>query len=381
MNRPLTVFVSAGEESGDRHGAGLVRALKRRRPDARIVGVGGPRMAEAGAEILFDPTAMAVMWFADVFRNLRTFVRLFEGAVRALGRLRPDVLVPIDYPGFNLRLADRAQGLDIPVAYYVSPQVWAWWPARVHRIAEVVDRMMVIFPFEESFYRAAGVDARYVGHPVRERLAGPRPHPEPLARAGIGPGREILALLPGSRRAEVRRNFPLMLEAARRVRRDRPALAVASAFSRPHLAEIARAIVAGAFPDCAVLDGDVHGLMAAARAALVCAGSATVELACLDVPMAVLYRVTPQARLLSALLNRSPHIAMVNLLAGRRLVPEFLLWRDRPELLAKAVAPLLEDGPAREAQRRGLAGVRDALGGPGASDRAAQIVLETALGG
>jgi lipid-A-disaccharide synthase len=380
MSRPIRIFISAGEESGDRHGADLVASLKALRPDADIRGVGGKRMARGGCEILHDPTDIAVMWFVDVFKNLRTFVRLFERTARDLGRWKPDVLVPIDYPGFNLRLADRAKGMDVPVAYFVSPQVWAWLRGRVHRIAEVVDRMIVIFPFEEVFYEEAGVRATYVGHPVCDRLAGFRPDPELAARYGAGD--PVVALLPGSRRSEVKRNLPLMLEAAGRIAGEADgAVRFASAFSRPGLASFAGETARGFSHAYAVHEGQVHDLMALSRMALVCAGSATVELAYLGIPMVVLYKVAFPSFLLSMLLNRAPHIAMVNLLAGARAVPEFLLWRPRAGLLAEAALPLLRDGPERRAQCEALAGVRTTLGEPGASNRAAKIVLETAEGG
>jgi len=388
MTDPLRIFISAGEESGDRHGASLVEALLRARPDAEIRGVGSKKMAAAGCDVLFDPTDLAVMWFIDVFRNLRSFVRLFERTVRAVGSWKPHVVVPIDYPGFNLRLADRARGMDIPVVYYVSPQVWAWWRARVHRIAEVVDRMLVIFPFEEAFYAEAGVPVDFVGHPVCDRLGGFRPDPGILARAGAARGQTLVALLPGSRRSEVRRNLPLMLRVASILAETleaNPASGItsppcfASAFGRPGLASLAREMGAGFPHTFTVLEGSVHDLMARSRASLVCAGSATVELAYLGVPMTVLYKVSLPSYLLSVLLNRSTHIAMANLLAGRRAVPEFLEWRSRPREIAEAFLPLLCEGPERARQIEALARVRGALGGPGASDRAASVVLETAL--
>ncbi|MHC4598218.1 MAG: lipid-A-disaccharide synthase [Planctomycetota bacterium] len=380
MTRPLRIFISAGEESGDRHGAELVRALADLEPTAEIRGVGGKRMAEAGCDLHHDPTDLAVMWFLDVFRNLRTFVRLFESTVRELGAWKPDVLVPIDYPGFNLRLADRAKGMDVPVVYYISPQVWAWFPGRVHRIAEVVDRMVVIFPFEEPFYRDVGVTASYVGHPVVDHLASlAAPAPVPAQ------GAPLVALLPGSRRAEVRRNLPLMLAAASRLAENQP-LRFASAFHKRGLGELASTL-ARDFPhpysvatdeSDASATGAVQALMAASRLTLVGAGSATVELAALGVPMVVLYKVSLPAYLLYLLLNRAPHIAMVNLLAGRRAVPEFLLWRDLPDRVARAALPLLEAGPARDDHRAGLNEVRRRLGSPGASRRAAAIVLQEA---
>ncbi|MHC4777601.1 MAG: lipid-A-disaccharide synthase [Planctomycetota bacterium] len=379
MTRPLRIFVSAGEESGDRHGAELTRALKALEPSCEIRGVGGKRMAQAGCEIHHDPLGIAVMWFVDVFKNLRTFVRMFENTVRIMGNWKPDVLVPIDYPGFNLRLADRAKGMDIPVAYYISPQVWAWFPGRVHRIAEVVDKMIVIFPFETGFYEDAGVEASYVGHPLGDRFGNPETAPR------NEPDEQLVALLPGSRRSEVKRNLPVMLDAAARLTETRP-LKFASAFNRRGLAEIAEDLARDFPHPFSVITSEgapgghdgVTELMRSSRLALVCAGSATVELAYVGTPMVVLYKVALPSYLLYLLLNRSPHIAMVNLLAGKGAVPEFLQWRHQPERLVRAARPLLENREVREAQSSALARIRSSLGGPGASTRAAKLVLDLA---
>jgi lipid-A-disaccharide synthase len=378
MTRPLRIFLSAGEESGDRHGADLAAAIRRIDPGAELRGVGGKRMAAAGCAILHDPTEISVMWFADVFRNLRTFIRLFDGTVRDVSSWRPDVVVPIDYPGFNLRLSERARGLEIPVVYYVSPQIWAWYRSRIHRIADVVDHMIVIFPFEEAMYRDAGVPVTHVGHPVRDRFEGFRPDPSVREKAGAPPGATLVALLPGSRRSVVKRNLPLMLEVAARLLEADQGLRFASAFTRPGISGLAGEIARGGPVPLAVLEGPVHDLMAGSRLALVSAGTATVELAALGTPMVVLYKVSLPSRILSLLLNRSPHIAMVNLLAGRRAVPEFLLWRGGPERIVEAALPLLREGPERDAQVASLAEVRRALGEPGASQRAAEVVLRHA---
>ncbi|MCU0722907.1 MAG: lipid-A-disaccharide synthase [Planctomycetes bacterium] len=378
MIRPLRIFLSAGEESGDRIAADLAAAILRLEPEAELRGVGGRRMAAAGVSILRDPTEISVMWFVDVFRNLRTFVRMFDETVREVSRWRPDAVVPVDYPGFNVRLAERARGMEVPVVYYVAPQVWAWYRSRIHRVADAVDRMLVIFPFEEALFREAGVPVAYVGHPVSERFQGFAPDPAVRGRAGAAPGEALVALLPGSRRSVVRRNLPLMLEAAARLSAAEKGLKFACAFSKPRIAALASELARGSPVPLAVLDGSVHDLMASSRLALVSAGSATVELAALGTPMVVVYKVSLLSRLLSLLMNRSPHIAMVNLLAGRRAVPEFLLWRRLPGLVADAALPLLRDGPEREAQLAALAEVRAALGGPGASQRAAEEVLRHA---
>jgi lipid-A-disaccharide synthase len=374
----LRFFISAGEASGDRHGADLIRAIRRIRPRAAFHGVGGVRMRDEGCHVVRDLTTMAVMWWVDVFRNLREFIRAFEGTVHAVSSLRPHLLVPIDYPGFNLRLADRAKQSGVPVMYFVSPQVWAWWRYRVHPIAERVDRMVVVLPFEREIYREVGLRTDYVGHPIVDRFEGFEADEGIFGALRLGEDGRLVGLLPGSRRKEIRANLPLMLRAARELVRRDPRIRLAAAFPDGRLRAVGEEILGSAAGDVAVLEARAHDLMARADFCFVCAGSATLELAYFGTPMTVLYKITPPAWVLAKLLMAVRHIGLVNIVAGERIVPEFLMVRDRSMEMAEAAWELLQPTPQRERCIQALAEVRRLLGEPGAADRAARIAVEMA---
>jgi lipid-A-disaccharide synthase len=402
---PLSFFLSAGETSGDRLGADLVEEIRRLVPDAEFQGVGGPLMAAAGCEMHHDMTQMAVMWWLDVFRNLPAFWRIFHRTAHTVRQRRPHLLVPIDYPGFNLRLADRARQSGVPVLYFISPQVWAWWRWRVHLIAERVDRMAVVLPFEEEIYRQVGLPVDYVGHPVVDRLkdfkADPalfgnlRLHHRALLQgrdssfrsspASIGgspavqvSGKGLVGLLPGSRRREVAANLPMMCLAARKLSAAVPGLRFVAAFPDERLFKAGQAILDEYLPDALALQGHAHDLMAEASFCFVCAGSATLELAWFDTPMAVVYRIRPKDWVLAKLLMAVEHIGLVNIVAGRRVVPEFLTVRDASDAMARAAQNLIEPSAARQTCKAGLAEVREKLGPPGAVARTASIAVEMA---
>ncbi len=374
----LRFFLSAGEKSGDRHAAAVVREIRMMRPDAEFAGVGGPRMREAGCSLLHDLTGMAVMWWADVFGNLREFIRVFEKTVHALSAWRPDVLIPVDYPGFNLRLADRAKQCGVPVLYFISPQVWAWWKYRIHPIAERVDRMAVVLPFEKDLYLEAGLEAEYVGHPVVDELGGFEPDAGLFNRLNLSGGAKLAGLLPGSRRREIAANLPMMASAAAKLRSIRGGVAFAAAFADAEQFRIGSLILEKMLPGTLCLEGHAHDLMASASFCFVGAGSATLELAFLGTPMAVVYRITPKDWVLAKLLMSVDRIGLANIVAGREVAPEFLTVRDRSGDMASAAAALIDDGPARQRCVEGLAEVRSMLGPPGAARRVAAMAVETA---
>jgi lipid-A-disaccharide synthase len=364
------LFFVAGESSGDLHGANLVRALRVLEPGIACEGLGGRLMEEAGFDLHYDLAGDAIMGFAEVVRSLGRIRRVFLDAAAHITANPPDAVVLIDYPGFNLRFAARAHALGIPVVYYISPQVWAWKRHRVRQIARTVDRMLVILPFEQAFYRQAGVDVTYVGHPLVDHVA--RAPVEGRLR-GDAP---LVGLLPGSREQEIGRILPVMLDVARRLRDEQPGLRFAAPCVDPARAAQIRAL-AGDFP-VEVVVGGMYEVLDAARFALVASGTATVETALFGVPMAVLYRVVPATYWLARTVVRVEHIAMVNILAGERLVPEFVQHEARADAIVPVARALLQDTPARAAMVAGLGRVREALGGGGASERAAEEVLRVA---
>jgi len=367
-------MLSAGEASGDRLGAGLARALLERRPDLELVGMGGEQMAAAGVRLIQDSAAVAVVGIFDVLSHLGAIRAAMRGLERFLNEERPDLLVPIDFPDFNLRLAARAGRAGVPVVYYVSPQVWAWRPRRVHRIRRLVRRMLVLFPFETEIYERAGVPVDLVGYPVSAQPeAGP--DPELWREVGLDPEREVVALLPGSRRIEVSRQLPPMLEAALLIQRKRPQvqflLPVAPGLSADWLAEQ----IADAPRDLRLHSGDFPAILGLCRAGAVAAGTASLELALAGLPMVVVYRMGGLSHAIGRALVRVRHAALPNLVVGKPIVPELIQREFSPERLATELLRYLER-PDEAARARGeLAEVRRRLAGEDAFGRAAEAVL------
>ena len=366
------IFFVAGESSGDTHGAALIRALRGLEPDLQAEGLGGQAMAEAGMALREDLAGQAIMGFTEVVKHLLPMRRLMLDTVEHLRATRPDGLVLIDYPGFNIRLAQRAHRLGIPIVYYISPQVWAWKKQRIHTIARCVGKMLVIFPFEEQLYRDVGMDCTYVGHPLVEHVAAYAPEAGPE-------GPPVIGVLPGSRAQEIGRLLEPMLGVARGIRERYPE----ARFVTPCVNEARGAQVralAGDFP-LEVVTGGMYGVLAAARLCLVASGTATLETALFGTPMVILYRVSAGSYWLARWLVDVEHIGIVNILAGRRIVPEFIQQDATPEKVLPTALELIRDTPARVQMLADLDAVRRALGGGGASARAAREVLHFLEGG
>lgn len=355
MSASHTVFLSAGESSGDLHGAELARRLRARLPDVRLLGLGGSRMAAEGVELLAGLDRLAVLGLAEVVRHLPDLLRIRRDVYRALDEEGVDLVVPIDYPGFNLPLAGRASRRDIPVVYYIAPQVWAWKEGRAKKLARWCDEICVVLPFEEEFLERYAAHATFVGHPLLDR-------PTPVAEGG---DRDVIGLFPGSRRQEVERMLPVFLEAAERLReRGRPPVLVARSSDLPEEAYAACPPHLLAPPET---------VLAAARAAITKSGTITLQLALAGVPMVVGYRMHGLTFGILRRLVSLDSVALVNLVAGEPVVAECLQDEMTPERLAAELRPLLADGGPREAVLAGLAAVRDRLGEPGAADRVAAI--------
>lgn len=359
------IFISAGEPSGDLHGAAVVRALRTRFPGAVIDAFGGPRMAAAGARVTFSMERIAAFGLVEIVEKIPAHVRLLRQLQRAFRAGAYDLVIPIDYPGFHLRVAEAAQRAGIPVLYYIAPQLWAWWPDRARRFARACDRLAVILPFEEAFFGKLGLRAEYVGHPLLDR-------PTPLSRAearrelGVEPGHRVLGLFPGSRSGEVRRLWPVFREAATQLLRE-GACDTAIVATTEH----------GSYPAAGPLrlwPGDPASVFAAADAALAKSGTTTLEAALADTPMVVAYRAHPVTWIVSRWLLTVPWVSLVNLVAGRLVVPEILQRAATADALAAGIRPLLDPGsPEARAQREGLAEVRARLGQPGAAERVAAL--------
>jgi lipid-A-disaccharide synthase len=370
----MRLLISSGESSGELYAAELVRELRLLDPELGVYGLGGDRLAAAGADLQAHVRDLAVVGLLEVVSHLPRIKRIFDGFVARAERERPDLAVLIDYPDFNLRLARALVARGIPVVYYVSPQVWAWRKGRIRTIRETAARMLVIFPFEEELYRNAGVPVEFVGHPLVDLV---RPAPDRgtfLREIGLEPGRPVLAVLPGSREREVGLNLPPLADAVRRLAAQDASLqflvAAAPALERDRL----DAAFAGT--PARVLEGRTHAALGAADLGLVASGTATVEAALLGTPMLVVYRVSLPTYLLGRPFVSVPHFAMANLIAGRRVVTELIQGDFTGERVAAEATALLRDAARRERIREELGEVRRRLGAPGASARAAHAVVD-----
>jgi len=369
------IYLVAGEASGDVLGGRLMASLAARRPGVRFAGIGGPRMAEQGLASLFPMEELALMGLAEVLPSLPRLIRRLGEAEADILAKRPDVLVTIDAPSFALRLAGRVRRKGVRVVHYVAPQVWAWRPGRVRKIAARVDCLLCLLPFEPAFFASAGIEARFVGHPVLEG-AVPGDGESFRRRHGVAEGARVLAVMPGSRQGELARHLPLFGAALERLRTRVPGL-VPVALSLPrHKERIARA-----WPGVPVVDDDQgkRDALAAAAAALVKSGTSSLEVALAGVPQVVAWRGNRLTVAIVRRLVRVRHASLVNLLATEPAVPELLQENATPEALAAAVTTLLTDRAAAAAQRRACAEVRAALAAPGGrapSEAAAEAILE-----
>ncbi len=368
------LLVSCGEPSGDTYGGALVSELRKLGEAPEVFGLGGDRLAVEGADILAHVRDLAVVGLWEVVSHLPRFRRIFRRVLAEVDRRRPDAAVLVDYPDFNLRLARELKARGVPVVYYVSPQVWAWRRRRIRTIRQTVTRMLVIFPFEEAFYRESGVPVTFVGHPLVD-LVQPAPDRRAfLAECGLDPDRPLLAILPGSRPQEVAHNLPPLLGAIRLLADRKPSLQFALPLAPSLRGETIRGTLAGLPVHC--LEGQAHRLLGASDAAVVASGTATVEAALLGTPLVVVYRLSAVTYRLGRRFVRVPHYAMVNLIAGRRVALELIQEEFTAERVAEEALSLLEDQTRRLQMARDLAEVRQKLGGGGASRRAALALLE-----
>ena len=366
------VLILAGEASGDLYGGALAVALKERLPDAEMVGTGGPRMKDAGVELLAGLDELAVMGFAEVLPRLGFFWKLERRITQLLANSAVALVVAIDFPGFNLRIARAAHRRGVPVLYYVAPQVWAWRPERARVLAEVADHVAVILPFEVDFLKPYGVRATFVGHPLLDREkepAAPAADRAAFSRHwGLDAERPLLALLPGSRAQETRRHIAVFAEAARLVQRARPDVL-------PVLARVTTLPAAAYEREGLPVVDDARGLLRHARVALVKSGTGTLEAAVASTPTVVAYRTSAATWALAKRLVRVAHIALPNLVAGERIVPEHVQEAATPERLAQDLLPLFADGAERARQLEGFSRMRESLGTPGAAGRVADLAI------
>jgi len=377
---PIPLLISAGEASGDMYAARLAIELQKR-VDVALFGMGGPQMRSAGIDVITDYSEVSVVGVTEILRHLPSLVRAMRRLVSEARQRKPAFAILTDFPGFHLRLARKLRPLGVRNIYYICPQFWAWRPWRVRVVRRRFVQALCIFPFEQKFYGDAGVPTRFIGHPLVSAVHASQDRLSFCRQQDLNPQLPLVAILPGSRPAELAQHMPVIRDACSLIQRESDAQFVVAA--APGCS--AAALREGWSDDqgIRVVEGQTYDALAAADAAIVSSGTATIEAALLDTPMVVVYRVTPLTALLAKPLVRTPYFSMVNVVAGRRVVPELIQSEFTAKRVADETLRLLNDLPARDELRAGLADVRQRLGPPGAVERAADAIaglLQTVSG-
>jgi lipid-A-disaccharide synthase len=369
------LLLSCGEASGDLYAAALVQALKRREPDIDVFGLGGERFAAAGGRLVEDFHGLAVTGLTEALSVIPRSFQTMKRLVRAAQEQKPDALVVIDYPDFNFRLMSRVKRLGIPVIYYISPQLWAWRPGRIRQMKRHVDRVLPIFPFEPAIYEQQGMDVRFVGHPLIDLAKPAQDRDTFLKRLKLDPAKPVLALLPGSRTNELARLAPVMAQAVPQIAAQVPGVQFVIARA-PNLGDhLYEPFGLGGVP-IRIVNTQTDDVLNACDAVITASGTATVQAALYGKPMVVLYQLSPMTYRLGIHLAKVDMYAMVNLIAGRRIVVELIQDACTAGAVATEAVRLMTDRPYRDEMIAALEDVRRQLGGPGASDRAADAVLD-----
>ena len=372
------IMISVGEASGDLHGASVANALKLQQPDVKIFGMGGERMRSAGVEIVYDIADLGVIGLVEIIKNLPRLFKLRDSLAELMEREKPDVLVIIDYPGFNVRLAKVAKAKGIPVVSYITPSAWAWGKGRARELAGIAKRIAAIFPFEAEVYREAGADVTFVGHPLLDIVKTSMSKDAAYRYFGADPEKPVVLLMPGSRQQEIDNLLPVMLETAERLKKQIPDcqffLPVASTISR----EIIQNQIGRYTVEVTVSPGPVYDLMSIADAAIASSGTATLETSLMRVPTVIIYKVNIITGFLGRRLLKIPNIGLPNIVAGRKVVPELLQGDVNPERILQEILPVLTDETVRQQVLTDLDEVKQRLGETGAVERVAGLILETA---
>jgi lipid-A-disaccharide synthase len=375
-DNPRNVMIVAGETSGDLHGSNLVTAMQSIAPDLRFRGIGGRRMQEAGVELMAHAADMAVVGLTEViakFNQIRKALNLMKADLTAS---RPDLLILIDYPDFNLMLGKTAKACGVRVFYYISPQVWAWRRGRIKKIRAIVDKMAVILPFEEQLYRDENVDATYVGHPLLDTVITKYARAEALQRFGLKEGATTIALLPGSRDTEIARLLPVMMSAAEILVKKMPGVQFVLPLAETLDRESVEAILKPSPAPVRMVHHDTLDAIACSDVVIVASGTATLETALLGKPMVIVYKVSPLSYYIGKRIIKVAHIGLANLIAGKTIVPELIQDEANPERIATEVIHILGDDARLGRMKQELSDLREKLGQPGAAERAARLACD-----
>ncbi|MDD5130323.1 MAG: lipid-A-disaccharide synthase [Candidatus Omnitrophica bacterium] len=369
------IFIVCGEPSGDLLAGNLVSAMQKINPQIKFCGVGGLRLAETQTKILYDIGELSVMGFFDVLKKLPKFLQLKKIILKQIETAKPDCLILVDFSGFNLRLA-KAVNKRIPVIYYVSPQIWASREGRINCIKKFISKIFVLFKFEEEFYKQRQIQATWVGHPLIDLVKPSAEKNGLLDTSGINPDKKIIALLPGSRKQEIRLILPIMLKAASLINKTIPQtqFIIAKApnlDTRIYLAECKKFAL-----DLKIINGRTHDCLNIAQASMVCSGTATLEAAIIQKPFVIVYKTNLFNYLLYRPQIKVPYIGMANIVAGKKVVPEFIQFGARPEAIAGSIVELLQNPLSASQMSKELKIIKDTLGAPGAAERAAKLILD-----
>jgi len=370
------ILLVAGEASADLHGSHVVRELKRIDPSVHMYGIGGEELRRAGMAILFDARDLSVVGIVEVVSRLPHIRKVFNTLKRQIEEAPPRLLILLDYPDFNLRLAAVAKKHRVPVLYYISPQIWAWRQGRVKKIARIVDQMAVVFPFEVPLYEKEGVPVQFVGHPLLDREIPAFDSAGSLEAFGMKPGWPVIGLLPGSRKSEIERLLPVMLAAAERIRKEYPLaqfiIPVAPGIRREEI----ETWVAQKKVPVTMVENQLHRALQVCSLVLVASGTATLETALMKKPMIILYKISFLTYLIGRLMIRVPCIGLANIVAGTQVVPELIQADASPQRIAGEALALLKSPERLAAMERDLGRIRERLGAPGASARVARIAYD-----
>ena len=368
----LTFFIVAGETSGDSHGARLMRAIQKNHEESRFIGHGGDKMLKAGLEQMYHVDQLAVMGFSEIIKHLPLMLNVMGESLGRLRELRPDRIILIDYPGFNLRLARNSAGLGCPITYFILPQLWAWKEKRIKAFHKYIDQSLSIFPFEQNWFESRGVSASYVGHPFTEIIGYETPKEDFWRKHKLEPGEFFLLLLPGSRQQEIDQHLLIYLSAAKQLQELDNKLKIiigkAPGVTLPRLGE-----------NTLIETKDIRAAITHSRAAITTSGTASLECAVLDTPQVVCYKLSALSGFIAKALNKAPFVSMVNLIGERMIVPEFVQSEVTVKRIIENIKPLIKNTKERRTMLDGYSEIRRSLGLPGAYRRAAEAILKRTI--
>jgi len=369
------IFIAAGEASGDLHASHLVKAMLELEPSLSFYGMGGGKLRDAGAHIIFDISEISVMGITEVIHRLGYLYRVFRQIGKSFKKERPDLIILIDYPEFNLRLAKAAKRLNIPILYYISPQIWAWRTNRIKKIGKLVDKMVVVFPFELPLYEREGIDVSFVGHPLLDIVKVIKSKEENIKRFGLDEQKTTIGLLPGSRLSEVKMILPAMIGAAQQLniqfKNLQFILPIAPGLKKEEIAKLTKSTTIA----ITVVDDSIYEVIDSSHIVIVASGTATLETALLSTPMVIIYKMSPLSYLIGKKLVKVKYIGMPNIIADKNVVPELIQDRATAENITYETARMLEDRSYHQSICQELSSVKGKLGEAGASKRVANIAL------